>query len=187
MYRLTDSFPYLLNRVGVRMGELFERRIEPYGVTLPMYRVMAALCEISDQRLGDLAAMTTIGMSTLSRLVGGMKRTGLVSRRRSKDNGRSVAISLTAKGRALAEELMPIARHFEEVAVRDFATGDVARINAMLTAVYSNLDAIEPEIDAAIDRKPVGAHARSREAASAPRRAGRGEALRAKAKHSLVG
>ncbi|MEN3385408.1 MAG: MarR family transcriptional regulator, organic hydroperoxide resistance regulator, partial [Hyphomicrobiales bacterium] len=45
MYRLSNSFPYLLNRVGVRMGELFSRRIAPFGVTLPMYRVMAALWE----------------------------------------------------------------------------------------------------------------------------------------------
>ena len=56
MYRLTNSFPYLLNRVGVQMGELFSRRIAGYGVTLPMYRVMAALWETGDQRLGDLAA-----------------------------------------------------------------------------------------------------------------------------------
>ena len=55
MYRLTNSFPYLLNRVGVQMGELFSRRIAGYGVTLPMYRVMAALWETGDQRLGDLA------------------------------------------------------------------------------------------------------------------------------------
>jgi len=41
MYRLTEAFPYLLNRVGVRMGELFSRRLESYGVTLHMYRVMA--------------------------------------------------------------------------------------------------------------------------------------------------
>ena len=47
-------FPYPLNRVGVRMGELFSRRIAGYGVTLPMYRVMAALWETGDQRLGDL-------------------------------------------------------------------------------------------------------------------------------------
>ena len=65
MYRLTNSFPYLLNRVGVQMGELFSRRIAGYGVTLPMYRVMAAL-GTGDQRLGDLAVMTTIEISTLS-------------------------------------------------------------------------------------------------------------------------
>ena len=34
-------------------GELFSRRIAPFGVTLPMYRVMAALWEKGDQRLSD--------------------------------------------------------------------------------------------------------------------------------------
>lgn len=34
-YCLTEAFSYLLARVGVRMGELFSRRTEPYGLTLP--------------------------------------------------------------------------------------------------------------------------------------------------------
>ena len=148
LYRLTKSFPYLLNRVGVRMGELFVRRIASYGVSLPMYRVLAALWETGDQRLGDLAAQTTVEVSTLSRLIGEMKRKGLVSRRRCEDNERTVAINLTAKGRALAEELMPIAQHFEEVAVRDFSADEVERIKTVLATVYANLDTIEPEIEA---------------------------------------
>jgi MarR family transcriptional regulator, organic hydroperoxide resistance regulator len=106
LYRLTDSLPYLLNRVGVRMGELFSRRIASFDVSLPMYRVMAALWEKGDQRLGDLAFMTSIEMSTLSRLVGTMKRKGLVSRKRLEDNARTVAINLTTKGKALVEELI---------------------------------------------------------------------------------
>ena len=55
MYRLTEAFPYLLNRVGVRMGELFTRRLAAADLTLSMYRVLAALWEKDDQRLGDLA------------------------------------------------------------------------------------------------------------------------------------
>lgn len=161
MYRLTKSFPYLLNRVGVRMGELFVRRIASYGVSLPMYRVLAALWETGDQRLGDLAAQTTVEVSTLSRLIGEMKRKGLVSRRRCVDNERTVAINLTAKGRALAEELMPIAQHFEDVAVRDFSADEIARIKSVLATVYLNLDAIEREIEAMPekprDRRPPAA------------------------------
>src|SRR5262245_10816326 len=118
LYRLTNSLPYLLNRAGVRMGELFTRRIAGYDVTLPMYRVMAALKEKGDQRLGDLAFMTSIEISTLSRLIGAMKRKGLVSRKRLEDNARTVAINLTAKGKTLVEELIPIAMYFEEVAIR---------------------------------------------------------------------
>ena len=108
MYRLTESFPYLVNRVGVRVGEVFSRRLEAYDVTLPMYRVMAALRMQGDQRLGDLAEVTSVEMSTLSRLISAMVAKKLVSRQRPEDNGRAVEINLTAQGRTLVEELMPL-------------------------------------------------------------------------------
>ena len=69
MYRFTDSLPYLLNRVGVRMGELFANELAAEQLTVPMYRVLAALSEADHQRLTDLSAMTTVEMTTLSRLV----------------------------------------------------------------------------------------------------------------------
>src|SRR5437667_7029682 len=148
LYRLSNSFPYLLNRVGVRMGELFSRRIAPFGVTLPMYRVMAALWEQGDQRLSDLALVTTTDISTLSRLVGEMKRKGLVTRSRLEDNGRTVAINLTQKGKALVEELMPIAVHFEDVAVSSFSEAEVLRLKAACRDIYQSLGTIEPELEA---------------------------------------
>ena len=147
LYRLTNSLPYMLNRVGVRMGDLFSRRIAGYSVTLPMYRVMAALWEKADQRLGDLAAMTTIELSTLSRLIGEMKRRGLVTRSRLKDNARTVAINLTPKGRTLVEELIPIAMHFEEVAVRTFPSKNILDLKTVLAEIYESLNSIEPEIE----------------------------------------
>jgi DNA-binding MarR family transcriptional regulator len=149
LYKLTKSLPYLLNRVGVQMGDLFSKRIAGFGVTLPMYRVMAALWETGDQRLGDLAAVTSIEISTLSRLVGEMKRRGLVSRSRLKDNGRTVAINLTPKGRSLVEELMPIAIHFEEVAVRNFPSRNISDLKTVLEEIYESLKSLEPEIDEA--------------------------------------
>src|SRR5689334_3208066 len=171
LYRLTSAFPYLLNRVGVRMGELFSRRIAGYGVTLPMYRVMAALWETPDQRLGDLAALTSIEVSTMSRLIGTMNRKGLVSRTRLKDTARTVAINLTAKGKTLVAELIPIAMHYEEVAVRSFSAKEIAELKTTLTNIYTNLDSLEPEIREANAR--AGAQANGGKANIAQRRAGR--------------
>jgi MarR family transcriptional regulator, organic hydroperoxide resistance regulator len=145
-YKFTNSFPYLLNRVGVRIAELFDERIAMYGVTMPMYRVLAALRERPDQRLSDLSNMTTIEISTLSRLVGTMKRKGLVSRRRPEDNGRTVAINLTAKGRGLVDELIPIVVHFEEVAVRNRSAAEIQWLNRALAEAYDCLNDIEAEI-----------------------------------------
>jgi MarR family transcriptional regulator, organic hydroperoxide resistance regulator len=145
MYRLTEAFPYLLNRVGVRMGELFSRRLESYGVTLPMYRVMAALWEKGDRRLGELGEVTSIELSTLSRLVGAMTRKGIVSRRRPDTNARTVEINLTAKGRRLVEELIPLAVLYEEVGLRSFHPDQIAGLKRDLIKVYQNLAELDRE------------------------------------------
>ena len=109
MYRLTTSMPYLLNRLGVRLGALFSRRIAPYGLSLPMYRVLAALSEVADQKLGDLSTMTTVDLSTMSRLIGTMVKMGLVSRVRLPTDERTVRINLTPKGAELAVKLKALA------------------------------------------------------------------------------
>ena len=146
MYKLTDSVPYLLNRVGVRMGELFSRHIASYGVTLPMYRVMAALWEIPNQRLNDLSVMTTVEISTLSRLIGTMAKMKLVSRSRLENNGRTVSIKLTKDGDKLVTQLMPIAQHFEEVAVSELSPATLKTLKKTLGDIYERLDAIEEEL-----------------------------------------
>jgi MarR family transcriptional regulator, organic hydroperoxide resistance regulator len=146
MYRLTDAFPYLITRVGVRMGELFSRRLESYGVTLPMYRVMAALWQRGGQRLSDLSEMTSVEISTLSRLVGVMQRRGLLSRTRPDSNARTVQINLTRSGRALIEQLIPLAQRHEEVGLKGFAADEVDVLKKNLVTVYSNLGVLDREI-----------------------------------------
>ena len=146
MYKLTDSFPYLLNRVGVRMGELFSRRIAPYGVTLPMYRVMAALAEMPGQRLGELCEMTTVELSTLSRLIGTMEKLKLVSRSRLEGNARTVSIHLTKDGTKLLKVLMPMAQHYEDVATSEMSPAQVKALKKTLADIYVRLDTIEGEL-----------------------------------------
>jgi DNA-binding MarR family transcriptional regulator len=152
MYRLRDAFPYLLNRVGVRMGELFSGRLEPYGVTLPMYRVMATLGEAGDRRLGELSEVTSIELSTLSRLVGTMVRKGLLSRKRPGANSRTVEINLTTKGRTLVDELIPLAKLHEDVGLRSFPANKVAELKRDLIKVYENLAELDSRSSDAVRR-----------------------------------
>ncbi|MFC0388465.1 MarR family winged helix-turn-helix transcriptional regulator [Muricoccus vinaceus] len=159
-YQLTKAFPYLLNRVGVRMGELFSRHLAPHGLTLPMYRVMAALRECTAMGLGELAATTTVELSTLSRLVGTMSRQGLVSRQRVPGNARTVDISLTPSGRRLLETLIPVAVMHEDEALRGFAAEDAARLRGALLRVHENLSAMAA--DPASERTPARPARRTR-------------------------
>jgi DNA-binding MarR family transcriptional regulator len=74
-------------------GAMYRRtasgRLQSYGVSLPMYRVMAALWQRDGQCLGDLSEMTSVEISTLSRLVHSMPRKGNVSRQRPDFDGRA--------------------------------------------------------------------------------------------------
>jgi MarR family transcriptional regulator, organic hydroperoxide resistance regulator len=141
MYRLTDSFPYLLTRAGVRMGEMFSEELAGIGMTLPMYRVMAALWERDGQKLSELADMISIEMSTLSRLITEMKKRDLVSRQRQDGDERSVRLSLTAEGRVLVASLIPRAQSYEARAVQGFSAEQVAQMKRMFRTILKNLSA----------------------------------------------
>jgi len=147
-FTLADFVPYLLNRAGVRIGLVFAREIEPLGVSLPMWRVMAALWERDDQRLGDIAEHTSIDISTLSRLLVTLQRKQFIVRQRSGTDGRALSVSLSDKGRAITERIIPIASHYEDVAIRGIASTDLRRLKRMLVTLFSNIKTIEREVEA---------------------------------------
>jgi len=142
---LQDFLPYLLNRAGLRVGVMFLRDIEPYGVTLPMWRVMIELWRNGDHRLGELAERTSIDLSTLSRLLVAMQRKHLIVRRRSGLDGRALSLTLTERGLELTEKIVPFALHYEDVAMRGMNDSDVKRLKQLLNQVYDNLDAAARE------------------------------------------
>lgn len=146
MYKLTTSMPFLLARLGVRMGSLFSQRLAAYDLTLPMYRVLAALSEKPDQQLGELSAMTTVELSTMSRLIGTMATRGLVSRHRPPGNERTVKINLTERGVDMAALLRAEAEHYEEVAVSTIRPVEIDRLKSILNRIYDSLDVLESEL-----------------------------------------
>jgi MarR family transcriptional regulator, organic hydroperoxide resistance regulator len=143
MYKLTNSLPYMLNMIAARLGDAFSAELAEHRLTLPMFRVLAALLQREEQRLGELGQMIQMDVSTLSRLVGTMKTRRLVSRRRQENDERSVRINLTAEGRALIEKLVPRAVYYENLAVRDFAVGKIDDLKSTLFKIQENVSDLQ--------------------------------------------
>ena len=78
---------------------------------------MAVLASNGGQRQIDLAGLTSIDASTLSRLVTRLVGLGVVSRTRSASSTREVVVKLTAKGKAQVARLIPLAREYETAAI----------------------------------------------------------------------
>ena len=145
-FDLTRYLPYLVNRTGVRIATAFGDELRAHAITLPMWRVLAALDHADGQRISDLAALTSIDVSTLSRILDAMREKGLVERRRGNGgDARVVTVHETAAGHTLTGKLIPRARHYEQVALRGLTADEAEALKAMLVRVYANIAALEDE------------------------------------------
>ena len=151
---LDDYLPYLTNRVGNIIAEQFSNAaLLPHGLSIAMWRVMAALAAKGSQRQIDVVDLTSIEASTLSRLVTRLIRMGLVTRTRSASSNREVSVRLSTKGQTLVERLIPIARDYEAAAIADLSQADVAVLKRCLRRMYGNMRARPAEQGAARKRR----------------------------------
>lgn len=145
-FDLTRYLPYLVNRTGVRIATAFGDVLREHRITLPMWRVLAALDHADGQRISDIAALTSIDVSTLSRILDALQEKGLVARRRGNGNdARVVTVHETEAGHAMTGKIIPHARYYEEVALRGFTADEEQVLKAMLARVYGNIAALEDE------------------------------------------
>jgi 3-hydroxy-9,10-secoandrosta-1,3,5(10)-triene-9,17-dione monooxygenase reductase component len=137
--RLQNYLPYLVNRIGPPIEAGFADALEKAGVDLQSWRVLAVLAEFGEQPVGSVSQRTSINFSTLSRLLDRMRRKGLVEKHRDKEDGRTVTVVLTAKGRDRAEFLIPRAVAYEAAMTSDFTKAEVETFKHLLSKLYGSL------------------------------------------------
>ena len=139
---LGDFLPYLVNRVGTIIAEQFgAETLAPHGLSIALWRVMAVLSSAGGQRQIDLAELTSIDASTLSRIVTRLVRLGLVTRTRSASSNREVVVTLSPKGGALVARLIPRAREIEGEAAAGLSAEELAVVKRCLRRIYANMKA----------------------------------------------
>src|SRR6516225_4770517 len=137
-----EYLPYLINRVGwLLVIDFGQDTLARHHFSIAMWRGVAVLANDDGQRQIDVAARTSIDVSTLSRVVTRLVKMGLVTRTRSATNSREVVVRLTPKGAAVLARVIPHAIALERTAragVRAKVLGGVGR---SLGGMYQNLAA----------------------------------------------
>jgi DNA-binding MarR family transcriptional regulator len=83
---------------------LYRPLLEPMGLTHPQYLVMLALWQHAPLSVRDLSRLLQLDPGTLSPLLKRLEAIGYVDRQRDPADERSLAVTLTARGRALRSE-----------------------------------------------------------------------------------
>jgi DNA-binding MarR family transcriptional regulator len=137
---LSEHLPYLINRVGSALVARFSAdALARAGLSVASWRVLAVLSSNGGARQTDLAELTSIDASTLSRLIGRLAHDGLVKRTRSQADSREVAVALTPKARTLLRNLIPVALGLQDTATRSLARRDLATLKRVLRQMHENL------------------------------------------------
>src|SRR5262249_11994437 len=112
-----------------------------HELSIAMWRILAVLANDDGQRQIDLAVHTSIDVSTLSRVVTRLVKTGLVTRTRSATNNREVVVRLSPKGAAMLARVIPHALALERIAIAGVPAKDLSVVRRSLRRMYQNLAA----------------------------------------------
>lgn len=106
-YRLS----VLTNRVSNAIARTYSER---FGLSIPEWRVMAVLGQASGLSAGEVARRTEMDKVQVSRAVATLVKRRRVQKQSDSADGRVTRLALTARGRAIYDEIVPHALELEE-------------------------------------------------------------------------
>jgi MarR family transcriptional regulator, organic hydroperoxide resistance regulator len=98
---LDDQVCFALYHASNLMTRAYRPHLRRMGLTYPQYLVMLVLWETSEQTVTGLGSRLSLTTATLTPMLKRLEAAGMVTRRRSAQDGREVRVRLAPKGRAL--------------------------------------------------------------------------------------
>lgn len=111
---LSGSVIHLLHRANQCVGELFQAEMAGIDLTARQYIILLTLSRMEGASQQDIIDATAIDRSTVSQVVQIMIRKGLLKRRRTREDARTYAITLTDQGWSVFKSAEPIVNRVNE-------------------------------------------------------------------------
>ena len=150
--QLNRSVLHLLHRANQCVGELFHSEMAGIDLTARQYIILLTLSQMEGASQQDIIDATAIDRSTVSQVVQIMIRKGLLKRKRTREDARTYAITLTEEGQSVLQTAQPIVNRVNEAFLRSLPSEDAdAFISALSAIVQSNPEAEDKASAAAVD------------------------------------
>ena len=130
-----------VNRFSFILRRDLQDRFRAAGIKMGAeeWAVLLLLWQEDGQTPGALAQRSVKDQTTLTRLLDGMVRKGLVNRTPDAKDRRRVRVNLTAKGQGMQATLVPLAAGLIEQSQRGISTDDLQTTRRVLQQMTDNL------------------------------------------------
>ncbi|MFV2117629.1 MarR family winged helix-turn-helix transcriptional regulator [Streptomyces sp. Act-28] len=126
---------YLLYRLGLRSGQLFNASLQESGLRLRHYAVLRLLATTEGAPQRELSARLGYDPSAIVGLVDDLERLGFAERRPSPDDRRSRIVVLTDGGRAFLRSTDEAGRRVTDDLLGPLDTGEREALHALLLRI----------------------------------------------------
>ena len=136
LLNLETYLPYRLNVAAMLASQAFARIYEErHGIGIPEWRVLALLGEYGTMTGKAIGAHAHLHKTKVSRAVAALEQRKLLARRANRTDMRESFLSLTPAGRAIYEDLVPVAEAFARRLIEAVAPADRAAFDRALAAL----------------------------------------------------
>lgn len=134
-----DSVGYQVRATNRAFQMRLRERVEPYGVSPGMWYFLRLLWQEDGLMQRELGRRLGLMDPTAFTALSAMERRGLVKRVKDPRDGRKINVRLTARGRALREQMLPLAHDINAEGLRGFTPGEVAQLLRLLKRIEADL------------------------------------------------
>jgi DNA-binding MarR family transcriptional regulator len=140
-FKLEDHLFFYFTQILARRTRAINACLRPYGLDYSRWRVLAVLQEHSGATMGELADLTSVDRTTLTRTLGRMEEARLVARQERESDRRSLVISLTPRGRRMFARILPLTLVETDRALTAFSSEEIEALRDRLKRIADNLKA----------------------------------------------
>lgn len=142
--RLADFLPYLMSVATNAVSDMIAGEYQSrFGLKIPEWRVMAVLGDAGPQTQRTLVGATRMDKVAVNRACKVLEERGLAARSPNADDGRSHHLELTAAGRAMHAEIMPLALDMERRLFAQLSAGEQQEFKALLARITARVAEME--------------------------------------------
>jgi DNA-binding MarR family transcriptional regulator len=129
-----DTFlPYRLSVLSNRVSDAIARQYsERFALSIPEWRVIAVLGQTPNLSARDVARRTAMDKVQVSRAVTSLVRSRRLARSEDIEDARISRLSLTAKGRAIYDEVAPLALRLESLLLSGLSVGERNTLESLM-------------------------------------------------------
>lgn len=140
---LSERLAFYFHKLSARIALIGNQHFREYGLNHYAARILILLLEKQQLRTSELVELMLLPQSTITNQLQGLHKRRLIRRRRSRQDSRSVIISLTEQGEQLARDCNQLSIVVQEIMVQSMSEAEKKRAYSFLAKVDARLQEIQ--------------------------------------------